>query len=53
MTGDPALPEEFAGRNEYSSLVDDDDNVWIIWSASEKNSDEVWRGKINKAYFSE
>lgn len=52
-TGDPALPEEFAGRNEYSSLVDDDDNVWIIWSASEKNSDEVWRGKINKAYFSE
>lgn len=50
---DPLLPEEFRGRGMYSALVDNDNYIWVIWSSSDKNSDEVWRGKMNRTYFAD
>lgn len=50
---DPELPEAFNGRGMYSALVDNDNYIWVIWSSSEKNSDEVWRGKLNRTYFTD
>ncbi|NDV57172.1 hypothetical protein D0T85_03480 [Bacteroides sp. 519] len=39
--------EGFAGRGDYSSLVDEDNFIWIVW----KDKNEVWRGRLNKLGF--
>ena len=40
------LSEEFVGRDEhFSTVVDDKDRVWILWS----QSGEVWRASWTPA----
>ncbi len=45
------FPEEFNGRGDYSFVVDEDQFIWIFWSATPANSDEVWKGRINRLGF--
>lgn len=45
------LPYDFEGRTEYSSVLTPDNYIWIMWSKTDKNSDEVWRGRVNKLGF--
>lgn len=39
---------KFKGRKEYSITVDKDHYIWMGWG---NNSDEVWRGKLNRVAF--
>lgn len=46
------FPEDFSSlydqaEGNYSCIVDDQDFIWIMWS----QSNEVWRGRINKLGF--
>lgn len=44
------LPTEFKDRgNNYSTVVDKDNFIWVIWSNGDAN--EVWRGRLNKFGF--
>lgn len=44
------LPAEFKDReNNYSTVVDKNNFIWVIWSNGGAN--EVWRGRINKFGF--
>lgn len=44
------LPAEFKDRgNNYSTVVDKDNFIWVIWSNGDAN--EVWRGRLNKFGF--
>ena len=44
------LPTEFKDRgNNYSTVVDKDNFIWVIWSNGDAN--EAWRGRLNKFGF--
>lgn len=44
------LPTEFKDRaDNYSTVVDKDNFIWVIWSNGGAN--EVWRGRLNKFGF--
>ena len=44
------LPTEFKDRgNNYSTVMDKDNFIWVIWSNGDAN--EVWRGRLNKFGF--
>ena len=44
------LPAEFKDRgNNYSTVVDKNNFIWVIWSNGGAN--EVWRGRLNKFGF--
>lgn len=47
------MDEAFQNRTEYSSFVDGDGYIWLIWNneAGEGKRDEVWKGRINKMGF--
>lgn len=45
------FPKSFAGRGEYSYVVDNNNFIWLIWSKTAKNNDEVWKGRINSLGF--
>lgn len=50
VTKKVCFPADFKGRDNYSYVVPTDNSIWIMWSKS-GNSDEVWRGKINRLGF--
>lgn len=46
------FPEEFNEREEYSTVIDNDNFIWMIWSKNAPEyTDEVWRGRINRLGF--
>lgn len=50
------LPEEMAGNNAYSMVVDKDNYIWIIIgqktpATGGTTAGEVWRGRLNKLGF--
>lgn len=45
------FPEEFGDRSIYSTTVDKDNYIWIVWSKSGSHDDEVWKGRINRLGF--
>lgn len=42
---------KFKGRSGYSITIDKDNYVWMGWGKGASNSDEVWRGKLNRVNF--
>ena len=49
-TATTAAPAEFKDRgNNYSTVVDKNNFIWVIWSNGGAN--EVWRGRLNKFGF--
>lgn len=49
-TNNISIPKSFQENNknnDFSYVVDDNNFIWIMWS----NSNEVWRGRINKLGF--
>ncbi len=46
------FPETFEGRSRYySTVLDDKGYIWIIWSKTIRQNDEVWRGRLNRVGF--
>lgn len=46
------FPETFEGRSKYySTVLDNDGYIWIIWSKTIRQNDEVWRGRLNRVGF--
>ncbi len=46
------FPERFEGRSKYySTVVDEKGYIWIIWSKTVRQNDEVWRGRLNRVGF--
>lgn len=47
--------ENFKGRKSYSTVVDDNHFIWMIWNNQQVGSawygNEVWRGRLNKLGF--
>lgn len=42
---------KFKGRKGYGITIDKDNYVWMGWEKGASNSDEVWRGKLNRVTF--
>jgi hypothetical protein len=42
------FPPHFGSMNHYSTVVDKDNFIWILWG---DKAGEVWRGRINKLGF--
>lgn len=46
------FPDSFKDRGDYSSFVDKDNFIWIIWTGQAgKYTNEVWKGRLNKLGF--
>lgn len=50
-TRDARLDYSFEGRTAYSSAVDGDGWIWMVFSSEDGLSDEVWRGRVNRLGF--
>jgi len=45
------FPTSFAGRGEYSYVIDSNNFIWLIWSKTAQKNDEIWKGRINSLGF--
>ncbi len=45
------FPSSFSGRGDYSTIVDNNNFIWVIWSKTSQNNDEIWKGRINSLGF--
>lgn len=50
---DARLDYSFEGRTAYSSVVDGDGWLWVVFSSEDGRSDEVWRGRVNRLGFAD
>ncbi len=51
VASEVCFPIKFNGRGDYSYAVDSNNFIWLIWSKTALNNDEVWKGRINSLGF--
>lgn len=42
---------EFSERGQYSTTVDANGYIWLLWSKGAQYNDEAWKGRINRMGF--